>query len=169
MTILFYFFSLLSLLSAAGLLFIRNVFRAAILLLVCLLSLAGIFVLTFAEFVAVVQILIYAGGVLVLIIFGIMLTSKISGKPLMVAHAKWFEGLLTGCGILFILVYFFSDEFPGQTSGQSILEQHEPISAIGINLMTDYLLPFELSGILLLIALTGAAILASSGTKENIS
>src|SRR5436190_10076770 len=98
-TFMFYSFEILAVLSAIGILFIRNVFYGALLLLVCLLSLAAIYVLAFAEFIAVSQILIYAGGILVLIIFGIMITSRISGKSLVVGNNNVFAGLLAGISI----------------------------------------------------------------------
>ena len=91
-TLLFYIFEAVAALSSIALIFIRNVFYGALFFIACLLALAGIYVLAFAEFIAVTQILVYAGGILVVIIFGIMLTTKISGKPLVVEHAYDFQG-----------------------------------------------------------------------------
>src|SRR5689334_22515660 len=102
-TLVFYFFMFIAAASAAGILLIKNVFKGALLLLICLLSLAAVYVLAFAEFVAITQIMIYAGGILVVIIFGIMLTSKISGKPLVVQNANWFGGLLVSITLLVLL------------------------------------------------------------------
>ena len=65
-----YFFEIAAALSAVSLIFIRHVFYGALLMVICLLSVAGLYVLMFAEFVAVTQVLVYAGGVLVIIIFG---------------------------------------------------------------------------------------------------
>lgn len=159
-SIFFYFFATAAALAAISMIFVKNVFYGALLLIVCLLSLAGIYVLAFAEFVAVVQILIYAGGILVVIIFGIMLTSKISGKPLVVEHANWFGGLLVS-GLLFvILTYFISQQTFISTSPH--ISAYNQINSIGIGLMTDFVLPFEVAGILLLAALIGASVLAST-------
>ena len=77
---MFYFFEAFAAISAIALIFIKNVFYGALLLIICLLCLAGIYIMAFAEFIAVTQILVYAGGILVVIIFGIMLTTKISGN-----------------------------------------------------------------------------------------
>lgn len=162
---LFYLLGALAALSAVGILFIRNVFYGALLLLVCLLSLSGIYVLAFAEFVAVTQILIYAGGILVLILFGIMLTTNISGKPLVVKNTRWYGGLLTGCLLLGLILFFLPEEIFAEPSNM-LSNGNAFISDIGINLMTDYALPFEFSGIVLLIALIGAAITASDVKKE---
>ena len=112
MTILsftFYAFEFLAAASALFILFVKNVFYGALLLITCLLSLAGIYVISNDEFVAVTQILIYAGGILVLIIFGIMLTTRISGKPLVVKNHNWFAGTLVGLPVLIVLTALFSD------------------------------------------------------------
>src|SRR5207253_2250665 len=82
--IVYYFFLFLAAGSALGILFIKNVFKGALLLLICLLSIASLYVFMFAEFVAVTQIMIYAGGVVIVIIFGIMLTTRLSGEALKV-------------------------------------------------------------------------------------
>jgi len=157
-TIIFYFFVLMASLSAIGILLMTNVFKAALLLLICLLSVAALYILAFAEFVAITQILIYAGGVLVLILFGIMLTSKLSGKPLQVSNTNLFIGFLA-CVLLFtLLVNFISDYMIISLPNASLPEN---ITTIGTNFMTGYALPFEISGILLLVALIGAAVITS--------
>ena len=130
-----YFFEVMAVVAAIALLFTRNVFYAALFLITVLLSLAGLYVLAFAEFVAVTQILVYAGGILVVIIFSIMLTSKLSDKPLVVEHGNTFAGSLIGLSFFLLLLYSLSREFllyndpgsPGIT-----------IEQLGIGLMTDY-------------------------------
>lgn len=158
-TFLFYFFEVVVALSAIALALVRNVFYGALLLIVCLLGLAGIYVLAFAEFVAVTQILIYAGGILVVIIFGIMLTSKISGKPLVVGHTFVLSGLTVAAGFLTLIVYALSMQTFPEPKG---IMQVTSIDTIGITLFTKYVLPFEIAGLLLLMALIGAAVIASS-------
>lgn len=165
--IVLYLFIALTVVAAGGILFIRNVFHGALLLLVCLLSIAGIYVLLYAEFVAVTQILIYAGGVLVVIIFGIMLTSKIAGKALTVKNNKWFAGSLTGLILMGMLFFSLSSHiFPHNVQQQA--PEANAVQTIGISLMTDYLIPFETAGILLLLALIGAAVMASETQNESV-
>jgi NADH:ubiquinone oxidoreductase subunit 6 (subunit J) len=115
--------------------------------------------LSFAEFVAITQILIYAGGVVVVILFGIMLTSKISGKPLEVSNANVFSGLLASISLLTLLVIFIPDFFEPSPDTTTLTENS--IQNIGINFMTTYALPFEISAILLLVSLIGAAVISS--------
>ena len=159
-SILFYAFEALAALSSIALIFVRNVFHGALLLITCLLALAGIYVLAFAEFVAVTQILVYAGGILVVIIFGIMLTTKLSGKPMLIEHAYRFSGTLTGVLFFALLMFSIANEsfkdLPPPPTGLT------EVRTIGVGLMTDFALPFEVAGILLLVALIGAAIIASS-------
>lgn len=165
-SILFYAFEALAALSSIALIFVRNVFHGALLLITCLLALAGIYVIAFAEFIAVTQILVYAGGILVVIIFGIMLTTKLSGKPLMIEHAYGFSGTLAGILFLAVFVYFISIE--SFDSGKSVSVPLKEITTIGVGLMTEFVLPFEVAGILLLVALIGAAIIASSTNTKKM-
>jgi len=164
---IFYFFEVVAALSALSLIFIRNVFYGALLLIGCLLALAGVYVLAFAEFIAVTQILVYAGGILVVILFGIMLTTKISGKPLIVEHGNKLSGALVGISFLVLIVYSLVGESfavgqPSETPGD-----FNNLQIIGIELMNDFVLPFEVAGILLLISLIGAAIIASTVKSKN--
>lgn len=158
---MFYFFGSLAVLSALMLAIVRHVFYGALLLIVCLLALAGIYILGFAEFVAITQILIYAGGILVVIIFGIMLTTR-SEKPLLVEHTNVLAGVFVASaffgGLVFLLnneSFRFADPAPNSTTLNHV-------NTIGVSLMTTYMLPFEASGILLLMALVGAAVIAST-------
>lgn len=161
-TLVFYGFEILAALSAITLLFMRNVFYGTLLLIVCLLSLAGVYIFLNAEFIAVTQILIYAGGILVLIIFGVMLTSKFSGKPLVVENKHWLPGIVVGIFFFTLLSKLFS-ETHFYTSDQLARESNYiPLNQIGILLMSDYVLPFEVAGLLLLVALVSAAVIASS-------
>lgn len=156
----FYGFEFLAAISAISILFVKNVFHAALLLIVCLLSLAGIFVLSSAEFVAVAQILIYAGGVLVLIIFGIMLTSRLAGKPLIVKNQYIFASSLIALFLSTGLIKLFSEQ--NFFHSELAVQNANPINRMGITLMSDYVIPLEMAGVLLLIALIGAAVTASS-------
>jgi len=169
-TIIFYFFVGLTALSSVSILFVRNVLYAALLLIICLLSLAGIYIMTGAEFLAITQILIYAGGVLVLIIFGIMLTGRVMGKPLEVDHKNIFIGTLVGLGFFFLLSYAINLTAFNFPASPSDADQHQHVGKIGVLIMSDYVAPFELAGILLLISLVGAAVIASfTKTKNNVA
>ncbi|WP_345268752.1 NADH-quinone oxidoreductase subunit J family protein [Nibrella viscosa] len=164
----FYGFALLTLSGAVAVLLTRNVLYGAFFLLLTLLGVAGLFVIASADFLAVAQIMIYVGGVLVLVIFGVMLTSKTassvpetdSRRPnyILTRHRSWPVALLVA-GSLFGALYsvlvrsdyvLFNRPAVWQTS----------VDTIGRQLMTEYVVPFEIAGMLLLAALIGAAYLA---------
>lgn len=154
--LLFYFFIVMAGAAALAILFSKNVFKSAIYLLVSLLSIAALYVLAYAEFLAVTQILIYAGGITVLIIFGIMLTTRISGKPLVVKNRHVVSGGMVAIAFFILLIRYLPD-----LPDQSTALEPRSISATGIEVFSRYALPFEVAGLLLLIALIGAAVITS--------
>ncbi|MBC8155958.1 MAG: NADH-quinone oxidoreductase subunit J [Bacteroidetes bacterium] len=178
----FWGFASLTLIGALAILLTRNVLYAAFCLLLTLLGVAGLFVLASADFLAVAQIMIYVGGVLVLIIFGVMLTHK--PDPESAANARqpnplvapnrpgsrptWLIGLLVAGG-LFVGLYRLLSQANFTLLTQKPFRQ-TTVGTIGIQLMTEYSLPFEIAGLLLLAALVGAAYLSSpkkSGIREH--
>jgi len=166
--IIFYSFEIIAALAAVSILFVRNVLYAALLLIICLLALAGIYVMTGAEFLGISQILMYAGGVLILIVFGIMLTGRVTDKPLQVGSRNIFIGSLVGLGFLFLLSYAINLTGFSFGPSPSDIDQQQHVEKIGILIMSDYAAPFELAGILLLISLVGAAVIASfTKIKKN--
>ncbi len=163
LNVTFYFFYALVASSALALLFVKNIFHAALALLSCLLGIAALFILSMAEFAGVAQILLYAGGVVILLIFGIMLTNKSGAQPIPIKNTGLFGGLLVGSGLFFLLLFFTSKALfvlPANTNAGSI-------EKIGIELLTDYVLPFEITGILLLAVLAGAATIAGYKASRN--
>lgn len=163
--ILYYFFMLSAAVSAASILFIENLFRAVLLLLIVLLSIAGIYVMSFAEFLAVTQILIYAGGVVVIILFGIMLTSKTSGIAMKVKNTNIFSAALLGCLLMYLLITLLTKDF---SDAETNSVDFNSVRETGIKLMTSHLLAFEVAAILLLVTLIGAAVI-SSGNKNSMA
>lgn len=150
--------------SVMVMLFTRTVFYAALALIVCLISIAGIYALLNAEFLAITQLVIYAGGVLVLILFGIMLTNRIAGKPLITESNHTVAGVIIAFGMFLTLIIAYQ-----QTSFNPIEPptQGNHINQVGIALMSTYVAPFEIGGVLLLVCLIGAALMASSFKKND--
>lgn len=163
-TILHYSFLTIAALATVSLLFVRHVFYGALLLIITLLALAGLYVLSLAEFLAVTQILVYAGGILVIIIFAIMLTAQLNGKPLQIDHRNRVPGALIGLPLAAIMIALIAGQFPldVQYYGQAF-----SISTIGVLLLSEYALPFEATGVVLLVALVGAAVIASSSLPKR--
>ncbi len=160
--ILFYAFGSITLISAVTILFTRNIIYAAYLLVLTFLAIAGIYVIAHAEFVAVTQIIIYAGGILVLLIFGIMLTNRIAGQKVYTGSGNKIAGTILGLAFLVLLVAgIYQVRFPGAIMARPMAETHlTGIQEIGVLLMTDYALVFELAGVLILVALVGASFMA---------
>jgi NADH:ubiquinone oxidoreductase subunit 6 (subunit J) len=165
--IMLYFFTAALVVSSLSLIWVKHVFYAALLVITVLLSIAGLYILMFAEFVAVAQIIVYAGGVLVLIIFGIMLTSRLGSKPLALENARVIPGV--GVGLIFFvgMSYAYLQQSFNTTSEALPMLVDKPIQQIGLGIMTDYVFVFELAGILLLIALVGSAVIASKPKSEH--
>ena len=163
-TFIFYFFMVLAAASGFGILLSKNVFRSAILLLVCLLSVAALYVLSFAEFLAAAQVMIYAGGVIIVIIFAVMLTAKTSDTAMKVTNRNIVTGVGLSAVLFFLLVYSISaDTF----RPAPIEERGDSVARTGVSLMTNFLLPFEISGVLLLVVLIGAASLVSMNKQDR--
>jgi NADH-quinone oxidoreductase subunit J len=153
----FYLLLALSISSAIAILLVRSVLNAALCLIVCLLSIAGLFILLEAEFLAIVQVLVYAGGILLLIIFGIMITRQDQDQS---ARKIWPALVITAVltGLLWTGVQ--------DLSKQADVAQSLPPKQIGISLMTTYALPFEAGGVLLLVSMVGAMITSSTRRRS---
>jgi NADH:ubiquinone oxidoreductase subunit 6 (subunit J) len=148
--------------SAIAMIFMRQVFYAALALLACLLALAGIYGIMNAGFLAITQVLIYAGGVLVLIVFAIVVTNRIEGKPLQVESQHRFIGFVISAIIAQVFVFGYH-----QTQFFTSNPNPEELKSLGVALFTDYAAPFEIGGVLLLVCLIGAALTASSFKKSS--
>ena len=164
--ILFYVFAGLSAVSALGVVLSRNIVRTAVCLLFTLIGVAGLYFLLESEFLAAVQIVVYAGGTLILIIFGVMLTSK---SPFSRFEPKLAEVVIGGTIslILFaalVMAVWSANFVPPDWMDTS---QRYPVAALGQALLGDYLVPFELASVLLLVVMIGAAYLAKARRREE--
>lgn len=160
-SVLFYAFVTTAALAAIFMVFTRNVLHAALALLICLLSVSAIFIFMGAEFLAITQIMVYAGGVVVLIIFGIMLTQRPASAQSM--HQYTVPGVLLAFGFFMLLTMLTQTQHAPVLSS---LNQADHTRQVGMALMTEYVLPFELSGILLLISLLASAYSATNQQKK---
>lgn len=158
--IAFYFFAALTIVSAALVVFLRNIVYSAFMLLLTFFGVAGLYVFLGADFLAGTQLLLYVGGILILIIFGVMLTRKVMDVKVRASAVNYGPGLLlSGLFLVILLTVAFRTHWPTVA-----LSAPQPTTkTIGSLLMTDYLLPFEAASLLLLGALIGAALLARKG------
>ncbi len=156
-------FALLSLMmiaAALGVVLLTNIVYSAFLLGGVFISIAGLYILLNADFVAAAQVLIYVGAVNVLILFAIMLVNKREDfTPLSSAGLRKGATALV-CAGLFVLLSTMVLATPWSASTASVPTTESSIVRIGQHFFTDFLLPFELASVLLLIAMVGAIILA---------
>ena len=144
----------------AGLLVVtsRNVVHAALYLVVALSSVAGVYLLLAAPFVAFVQVIIYVGAIVVLLLFGIMLTRAPVGRRVLDNTPRARAGaLVVGAGVFAMLKVFLADAFGGRRIAN---QAATATSALGDSIFRNYVLPFEAVSVLLLAALIGAIVLA---------
>jgi NADH-quinone oxidoreductase subunit J len=159
-TVLFFVFAGLAIASAISLVYHKNPLYSAVSLIGVFISLACIYVTLAAPFIAAVQILVYAGAIMVLVVFVIMLLNLDEDKPLNRLKYLYFVG--GGLGVILLVQTFFvfyavlrapkRDVDEAQTVGKTL--------SIGSAMYTEYLLPVEIVGVLLLMAIIGGVIMA---------
>ena len=155
--ILFWFIALVTIISAMTVVLNNQLLYSAIALLFTLFGVAGLYIYLWADFIAGVQLLVYIGGINVLIIFGIMLTNRISSVRLSQTNIQQGVGGVVGFWIFLMLAMVINKTQWYESTGA---EPSSTVYEVGTLLMTKYILPFEAASILLLGALIGAAILS---------
>ncbi len=162
-TVVFYLVTVITVGSAAVVALSRNIIYSAFSLLGTFMGIAGIYIFLGADFVAGVQVLIYVGGILVLILFAVMLTHRITDVEITNRSAGRIPALII-IGVFFVLIAQTIGETPW-VKAKDIA--HEPTTAkIGELFLEQYLLPFELASLVLLAAMIGAVVLSRKEIKE---
>ena len=154
-----YFFGGISVIGAMVVVLSPKILHSTFGLLLSLFGVGGIYVSLGADFLGLTQILVYVGGVLVLLLFGLMLSKE---NPLELESSRLInksKKLSIPVILLFGILTLVSQNYLGY-SNQIVLPEGSQVSQIGVEIMTKYLLPFEAISILLLIALIGASYLA---------
>ena len=162
--VLFHIFALISVASAICVVVSRNIVRTAVSLLFTLVGVAGLYFLLNAEFLAAVQLVVYAGGTLILIIFGVMLTSKSPFSRFEPKLAEVIIAISLGSVLLFAL---FAGIDQARFHSQTVEGATYPMDQFGQALLGDFLVPFELASVLLLVVMIGAAYLAKGRKREG--
>lgn len=162
-TVIFYVVSAITVGSAAMVAFSRNIVYSAFSLLGTFAGVAGIYVFLGADFVAAVQVLIYVGGILVLILFAVMLTHRITDVQITNRAAGRVPALVV-IGIFLLLLLQTIQETPWVKAKEVVYAA--TTARIGDLFLEDYLLPFELASLVLLAALIGAVVLSRKEVRE---
>jgi NADH-quinone oxidoreductase subunit J len=142
----------------------RNIVHCAIALVFTFFGVAGLYILLDSEFLAAVQVLLYVGGITILLLFAIMLTSRIADPKIRIMNEQVGGSALVAVAIFGLVIFAI-------LRGVAVVEGPPPggyfTAAIGRLLMTTYVLPFEAASILLLVAMVGAIILARREREKD--
>ena len=160
--VIFYFVAAVTVLGALGVVLTRNVVHSALFLILALLAVAGVFILLSAEFLAIVQVLIYGGAVTILILFVMMLTRVRDMPQALDGPQRPFAALAAGAFLALSVLAVVSSDWPGETEKITVVEFRE----LGDALFRSWAAPFEVASLVLLVALIGAIILARSEEGE---
>ena len=151
----FWVFASVTVLSAAVVVLARSLIYSAFALLLTFFGVAGLYVLLGADFLAATQLLVYVGGILVLLLFGVMLTHRITDLDLRSEKTQVAPGLIVAAGLFVIF-----SSVAVRTQWPTVERPPAPTTEdIGRMFLGHYLLPFEAASILLLVALIGAAMI----------
>ncbi len=159
--ILFYIVGALTLGGALGVVMTRNIVYAALALLVAMMGVAGVFLLAFAEFLALVQVLIYGGAIVIVILFALMLT-RIEDFEHLTDNRQWPIAAVAAATIFGLLAaaVITTTVKTGEREGISL-------EALGDSLFTQWAVPFEVASLVLLVALIGAVVMVrETGGRE---
>lgn len=154
---LFYLFAFMIVVSGILVVTLRDIFHCALMLVICMFSIAALYVLLGADFIAAVQVLIYVGAVSVLLIFAIMLTARVSGVGVKQQNEQVPIAMISTLAFMGITLYGL-----GKTvwNLKTTAPPDETVMALGKLMMTTYVVPFEVVSLVLLAALIGAVVIA---------
>jgi NADH-quinone oxidoreductase subunit J len=162
-TLAFYLFALVTLVSGAVVVFSKNIIYSAFALLFTFFGVAGLYVLLMADFIAITQLMIYVGGILVLLLFGVMLTTKAINVDMRTGTIQTLPAVLVVSALAGVLVgVFWSTDW---IVSPAVVGFEKTAPRIGEMLLSSYLLPFEIASVVLLVALVGAAMIARREKK----
>ena len=159
--ILFYVAAALVIGGGLGVALTRNIVYAAFALLASMMGVAGVFLLMFAEFLALVQVLIYGGAVVIVVLFSLMLT-RIQDFERLTDHRQWPIAAVIAVGVFALLTAaaVTTGVKTGEREGVGFIE-------LGESLFTDWAVPFEVASLVLLVALIGSIVLVrASGDRD---
>ncbi|MCX5872751.1 MAG: NADH-quinone oxidoreductase subunit J [Deltaproteobacteria bacterium] len=169
-TILFYVLAAVTLLSAIFVVFLRRPVHNVLFMILTMIGLATLFILLQAEFLAMVQIIVYAGAVMVLFLFVIMLLNlEEVSLPKEPRPLRWGFGIILSLALVVILFPVFGRFVPsivGTGQPEGIVGNVSNMELIAKELFTTYLLPFEVASVLLLVAIIGTVVIGRKFTKD---
>jgi NADH-quinone oxidoreductase subunit J len=169
---MFLIFGLIAVVGAVALVASKNAVHSVVGFLLAMLSVSGCYLCMNAEFLAVAQLLVYSGGIVVLFLFVVMLVemTKYKEKGLFQTQSRWAAGAVLAGAVVIISVFWRTFFKPGATVpltlapglGKGLDVANQNAEAVSRGLFAQYLLPFEILSVILLVALVGAVVLAKT-------
>ncbi len=157
----------LSIVTALGIVFSKNAVHSVISMLFTMILVAGIFLLFDAEFLAAVQLLVYAGGIIVLFLFVVLLVALHKLENLRLYNTYSLVSIILVIGLIVLLgASFYSLPFGKGVEVASKIIEGGSTEAVAMSLYTSFILPFEIASVLLLVALIGAIILTKARAEQ---
>jgi len=161
--VIFFVLSAFTLAAGVMVVTVKNIIHAALWLIASFFSVASLYLLMEAEFLAIVQVLIYVGAISILVLFAIMLTRHVTGEGVRQLYQRWWVALIVAAALFGLLIVPTVLNYDWSTVPPAAQGQPAAISSsveIGTAFMREYLLPFEVVSVLLLVALVGAIVIA---------
>ena len=166
-TFIFYGFALMTVASALLVVTVRNIVHAAFSLMVTLFGVAGLYVFLQADFLAATQVIVYVGGILVLILFGVMMTSGRLEMRIQIERGQLLLGGIVALALFMLLLTVIANTPAWKNlidDGTALPPTTEKIGELILN--GPFLLPFEVVSVLLLVALIGAALISRKEVRD---
>ncbi len=162
--LIFYVFGFIAIFAAVSMIVVKQPVMSALFLIVNMLCLAGLYALLDAHLIAALQVIVYAGAIMVLVLFVIMLLNLREKKGLITRHKVAMQGIgVVIVAFVFVLIAASMD-FVSFSQAGAVSAEFGTVAGVAKTLFTDFILPFEIASVLLLVAIIGAVILSKSRT-----
>ena len=162
--VVFYIVAAIAVIGGLGTVLSRDIVHSALFLVLALLMTAGVFVLLSSEFLALVQILVYGGGITILVIFALMITQLRGVRGALDGPQRPFAFVAAGALAVVLGVMAFRTEWIGETERITVVDTE----SLGRSLFREFAVPFEVASFVLLVALIGAVVLARTEDEGEI-
>lgn len=169
LTTIFYILSAITLGSALMTILSRNPIHSAIWLVVCFFSVAGHYAMFNAQFLAMVHLIVYSGAIMILMLFTVMMMNFNKERQIQKKKMVVFAGVISLCLIGYVLLAALLKAQPTIQEYYVSGEDYQSIKVLGKVLLEDYVVPFEMAAVLLLVSMIGAVLLSKKDKKIKVS
>ncbi len=165
--IIFCALSVITLATAFLTIYSRNPIHSAIYLVICFFSIAGHYLLLNSQFLAIVHVIVYAGAIMILFLFTVMLMNLNKENEVYKPRITRLGAIVTFCLMCLVLIAIFINSKPIVGEYVTTGEDYQSIKVLGKVLLNEYMVPFEFASVLLLVAMIGAVLLSKKEKTKN--